>query len=500
MKIFLPKSFQKTTLLLSFVLFWGLLFSFNFAFSLQPTTSEDEDPDMNLYTRAREEEEKLGEQYMNDGLQGFSEKLNAALKKSPELSKFFGKGFCDGCTTVVLPSLDQSLIDYLGGVPPLTKNNAYDFAAIVKPHLDPSISSINTNDVRALNTLMNIMSDSILTQIKEQMMSFRDISSMGLYYDGDTDNSLYDLMADLQQIDEKYFNEIPPLGPYKNTMLADVSGLISGQASPTGEWGNGGTSGAIALALGLSSVSQNTRLVASATCSGGVCGLGKENIHQVKPQTNAEKKPEPVGKNPNTFQNIFEKGTDWMVKYGANRNNACKIPPSWFFFQALYDQNASLAKMLSNAIYPVQEVPELLAGFMNRDTRKPESEDREIDDSIVKAFKNRGMDSLRPEAIIPAGFERAVSKASRSATDKDLPASASVYSAAFGDVAYDKYIDSLGGGMQSSFIKKHSIESMEHLSVTFEELASRSLSVNKYAETLNTISDYFLSKGECQPS
>lgn len=41
---------------------------------------------------------------------------------------------------------------------------------------------------------------------------------------------------------------------------------------------------------------------------------------------------------------------------------------------------------------------------------------------------------------------------------------------------------------------------MDHIGIALEEIESRAQTVNNFSETLNTISDYLLSKGECQPS
>ena len=50
---------------------------------------------------------------------------------------------------------------------------------------------------------------SITSQVTQQMDAFRDVSGMGLYYDGDTDNSPYDLLDDIRRIDEIFFREAP---------------------------------------------------------------------------------------------------------------------------------------------------------------------------------------------------------------------------------------------------------------------------------------------------
>ena len=198
-----------------------------------------------------------------------------------------------------------------------------------------------------------------------------------------------------------------------------------------------------------------------------------------------------------------------MTKYWANRPNPCKIPPSWFFLQWLFDRNTSsdqngsgwlLAEMFSQWVYPVQEVPELLKWFMNRESRTRESEDKQIDDSIARAFKMSGMNVLQPEAILVAGVERRINATARAATDSDLPASSGVNALRYAEVAYDKYIESLGQPMKGAFIKKHNIESAEHLSVAFKEMQARADSMNEYSKTFGTIAEYLNSKGECQPS
>jgi hypothetical protein len=79
------------------------------------------------------------------------------------------------------------------------------------------------------------MADSIRTQVQEQTAGYRDVVGMGLYYDGNTDNSPYDLLDDLRRIDEIFFREAPEFGDYKNTGSEDASALITGKVG-TGTW------------------------------------------------------------------------------------------------------------------------------------------------------------------------------------------------------------------------------------------------------------------------
>jgi hypothetical protein len=62
---------------------------------------------------------------------------------------------------------------------------------------------------------------------------------MGLYYDGDLNNSPYDLLEDVRRIDAIFFREPPAYGDYKNTSKDDASALITGQAHQ-GVWMGGG--------------------------------------------------------------------------------------------------------------------------------------------------------------------------------------------------------------------------------------------------------------------
>jgi hypothetical protein len=52
---------------------------------------------------------------------------------------------------------------------------------------------------------------------------------MGLYYDGDEENSPYDLLADIRAIDEIFFREAPEFGNYKNTSSEEAPQLITGE-------------------------------------------------------------------------------------------------------------------------------------------------------------------------------------------------------------------------------------------------------------------------------
>jgi hypothetical protein len=113
---------------------------------------------------------------------------------------------------------------------------------IIAAHLHPTIKEKTGGQLSLISALGKKVEakivNSIRAQVQEQTSSFRDVSGMGLYYDGNTDNSPYDLLDDIRRIDEIFFREAPEFGEYSNTSSDDASALITGKVS-TGTWGGG---------------------------------------------------------------------------------------------------------------------------------------------------------------------------------------------------------------------------------------------------------------------
>ncbi|MCB9806848.1 hypothetical protein H6768_03030 [Candidatus Peribacteria bacterium] len=94
---------------------------------------------MNMYTTARQWETASASGYTADGFKGFSKKLNTALKGHPELKKFFGKGYCDGCDSIVSDGLDEALVKYQQNNPPTTTTGELPYVSLVKKYLDSRV-------------------------------------------------------------------------------------------------------------------------------------------------------------------------------------------------------------------------------------------------------------------------------------------------------------------------------------------------------------------------
>lgn len=195
---------------------------------------------MNMYTLAREWELETMNGYNQEAFQDFSKKVNALIASDPELNTAFKK-LCSDCDPIVQDTLDSDkrLSEYLKNEP---KSGAPDIGVIIAAHFHNTIKEKIGGQLSLLSTLGTKVKikivDNIRAQVQEQTSSFRDVSGMGLYYDGNTDNSPYDLLDDIRRIDEIFFREAPEFGSYSNNNSEDASALITGKIG-TGTWGGG---------------------------------------------------------------------------------------------------------------------------------------------------------------------------------------------------------------------------------------------------------------------
>ena len=170
----------------------------------------------------------------------FSKKVTALIASDSELRSAFSQ-LCADCDPIVQESLDtdKNLLEYLKNEP---KSGAPDLGVIIAAHLHPTIKEKTGGQLSLISSLGKKVEakivNNIRAQVQEQTSSFRDVSGMGLYYDGNTDNSPYDLLDDIRRIDEIFFREAPEFGEYSNTSSEDASALITGKVS-TGTWGGG---------------------------------------------------------------------------------------------------------------------------------------------------------------------------------------------------------------------------------------------------------------------
>ena len=76
---------------------------------------------------------------------------------------------------------------------------------------------------------------SVKTQADFLITTQKDLDSPGRYIDGDTKNSSFDIVADLQKILGVFMKDPTQYSGYTNTMKDDASGLITGRFQ-SGSW------------------------------------------------------------------------------------------------------------------------------------------------------------------------------------------------------------------------------------------------------------------------
>ena len=459
---------------------------------------------MNLFTTAYKWESSSASGYTKQALQGFSKKLNAAIKRDSTLSSLYTT--CGWCSEVVKPGLDDALLTYLRDTPPRTTNGGNAYFAVVVPFLDAKVSSTMTADsTSALDRLVSTMVDSITTQTKEQMDWFRDVSGMGLYYDGDTTNSPYDLMDDVRRIDAIFFRETPDKWTYKNTTKNDSSALITGRVQQ-GSWAGGKNynldlaseiTGALSGNSGSGS-SNSSWNQTSGNCQSGFCVTVDfvKSSHYLLGGSSTAKKGD------NSLQWLFESGLEWFTKNGDKRNFACKGPPSNFLFQPESDRNLKFSKIFSGlSIFVFWKTPKFMSGFFNRNTAanaadQKKQDDQKTEDSLRLAFKRHGLDYDHPTNL----------KASKLRTLQDVALKYSAENSTVGNVAdslsqaknvYQQILLQDWAGSQRAYVHEQVQDSIKHMEKTFDETSSRIRTLAQLNEDLSKVLAYIKDKPKC---
>jgi hypothetical protein len=193
---------------------------------------------MDMYSLARDWEISTMSGYSEEAFEKFSEKVNVAIRADSELKESFQK-LCSQCVPVIQSTLDddKQFLNYLKKIP---ESWAPDLSVILSSHLHDSIKKkgVAVSLVSDLWKKIEKEIETIRSQVIEQATYFRDVAGMGLYYDGDEENSPYDLLADIRAIDEIFFREAPEFGNYKNTSSEEASQLITGEKWAS-TWGDG---------------------------------------------------------------------------------------------------------------------------------------------------------------------------------------------------------------------------------------------------------------------
>lgn len=484
---------------------------------------------MNMYTTAYNWEVGSFSGYTADAFRGIAKKLNASLKdKENGMPVLVQK--CGWCATIVDNWFDAALTKYYRETPPKMTTDEEAFFSVVNPYLHPKIRNADLGSAvrRELNNRIKNMVAGITEQTREQMDAYRDIAGMGLYYDGDRENSPYDLLDDIRRIDEIFFRDAPAYGDYKNTSKQDSEALITGQLRQaswvsTGENYDLNLLGDVKKALweqnnnwsaGTASGWSNQ---ATGDCASWYCVtidfvqsshyfLGWNSGWAWSAWANA--RATSAGKN--SFQGIFEEGLEWITKNGDKRNFACKAAPAINFYETENDMNLSLSKIFSGlGIYYFWKTPQFLAGFLGRndntnDTDKAEwkkwkqsQEDKRTEDALRDEFRANGLDYERPtnvkwstdRAFTNAGIENGSINYQKSSDIVESVKRSQEY--------YQQLLKENGAWSNRALMHEANKDSIKHIEKTFDDLATRARLVRQFSEDLNKMLKYLREKPDC---
>lgn len=471
---------------------------------------------MNMYTTARQWEVETATGYDQEAFAKFSEKLNKMIANDLELKVAFQK-ICPDCDPIVSSDLDSDadFIHYIK-TKPGTESATPDLGIIITRYFHSTIkeklNGIPTSLLQKFHDRATQMADNIRTQVQEQTAAYRDVSGMWLYYDGNTDNSPYDLMDDVRRIDEIFFREVPGFGSYKNTSANDAPALITGQLG-TGTWW-GGENYTIDLGSEISDAlsgwdddsssgsSSGSDSELAGDCDSGYC----ITIDYIK---NSHYFLWSNSKGRNSFQGLFEEGLDWIIKNGDNRNFACKVSPTINTWESEFDLNILLKNVFSGAsIFVFWKTPPFLKGFFDRNTSKTTTtstsstktkEEQQTLDAIKTAFRRRWMDYDKPTNIKASLWQTLESVATDNAS-RNVAAVKAVDAINQAEKDMEQLLLASGSWQARPYVHDKGVESIKHMEKTFDETAVRTRMFYELTKSLKTIFEYILDKDECQPS
>lgn len=116
-----------------------------------------------------------------------------------------------------------------------------EWGVAIVPYLDNCIGSrVKATDISRLNEFLSDNMEEVRGQVQEQMDIAEDNQYLGQYYDCDTDNSSFDILADISKIQGLFFEESPLCNGYKNDLQENYPGIINLEIEQ-GEWATGET-------------------------------------------------------------------------------------------------------------------------------------------------------------------------------------------------------------------------------------------------------------------
>lgn len=487
---------------------------------------------MNMFTTAYDWETGSSQWYNSDAYKDLEKRLNEVIPTEiPELVTA-----CGGCSEILKSGFGDALALFLKKTH--NKTGIVDYFNVAKPYFHEKIvesAALKDTTVRKFNLLIDNTIKNIGTQVTDQMNNFRDVSGMGLYFDGDTKNSPYDLLDDLRRIDEIFFRSAPSFGDYKNSNKDDASALITGQVK---QWSwIGGDNYKINLlwdiqnSLGNSNDSwkySGSEEAGAGNCSEWYCVsvdfiqnthyfLGNQSSWNKNWSSSSSSSSSWSKTNNNSFQAIFEEGLEWIIKHGDKRNFACKAAPTINEYESNDDAGLKLSKIFTGlGIHVFWKTPPFLLSFINRhiSTSTPSSsstnwsgtssakssqtkEDKQTEDALRDAYSRNGFDFDRPTNL-KSTTEAAYSNAAlNDGEHRDVKAADLAKGQKKWAELYDSSLVEKWKWSERLLVHQENVDSIKHIEKTFDELLSRVRMIRDYNDWLNSVLKYLKEKKDC---
>ena len=170
----------------------------------------------NFFSTAYKSEKQNNDKYYQDASKDMHTKFNTGLLESDniEIKSILDK--CHRCDLFppesdnqffakILPSIDQDI------------NRVGIFSS-----LNPQVGYLSKDEETTLRNFTVSSLRSVKKQTDFQIATQKDLDSAGRYIDGDTKNSPYDIVDDMQKLAALFMKDPPQYDGYKNTMKNDA--------------------------------------------------------------------------------------------------------------------------------------------------------------------------------------------------------------------------------------------------------------------------------------
>ena len=153
------------------------------------------------------------------------------MKKKPTLGDF-GMG-CPGVSYIENEKTSTDILDYGNLTLALSRSEK----------LKNEKRSFTTDEYQALMLCLNKRYTDLVVQKEKEIGKLQKISSLGLYADGTTENSDYDIMVDIDRINGILFGENEKYTGVKNTSAKSLKNTLAGKSAPPLFGSGSGTGG-----------------------------------------------------------------------------------------------------------------------------------------------------------------------------------------------------------------------------------------------------------------